>query len=204
MELLAWPGVALVLGLVAIFTFRKSLERLIDRTQKVGRAGIEAGQAIQQAGEQKPVSTADELLKDFDNALLVKREAEIRTMLDGAKLPSGGDRERVLIRYLAGASLTMTFETVYARIWGSQISALQFLNEAGANGVDSDLLKPWFEQAAAREPQAYAGDTLERWLGFLESFSLIAKSGSVVVITLEGREFLKYVIHQGYTLYKRG
>ncbi|HZD70287.1 MAG TPA: hypothetical protein VFA45_15735, partial [Actinomycetes bacterium] len=85
-----------------------------------------------------------------------------------------------------------------------QISALQFLNSTGEIGIDPELLRPWFEQAAAREPEAYAGDTLDRWLGFLENYSLIGRAGPNIVITLEGREFLKYLIQQGYTLHKRG
>jgi hypothetical protein len=204
MEFLAWPVVALILGLVGMFSFKKPFERLIDRTQKVSKAGIEAGQAIQQTAEQKPVSTADELLKDFDNALVLKREAEIRQMLDNAKLPSGGDRERVLIRYLAGASLIMTFETVYSRIWGGQIGLLEYLNSAGSEGVAVPVLRSFFDGGAAREPSMYAGDTFERWLGFLESFSLILRRGESMSITLEGREFLKYIIQQGYSIYKRG
>ena len=204
MEFLAWPAVAVVLGLVGIFAFKRPLERLIDRTQKVGKGGLEAGGAIQAAAEQQPLSKAEDLLKDFDNTLLVKREAEIRTWLEEAKLPLGGERERLLVRYLAGLSLITTFDKIYSLIWGSQIAVLQFLNSAGPSGVDPEFLRPWFDQAAAREPEAFDGDTLERWLGFLEGYFLIADAGSNVAITLEGREFLKFVIHQGYTLYKRG
>ena len=204
MGVLVWPAVVLILGLVALFIFKKPLERLIDRTQKVSKSDLETGQAIQRASEQTPVSKANELLKEFDNALLVKREAEIREWLDKAQFPPGGDRERVLIRHLAGLTVIMIFEKIYFQIWGSQIAVLQFLNSSGPTGVQPDFLRPWFEQAAAREPEAYTGDTLERWLSFLESFFLITRAGNNVVITLEGREFLKYIIHQRYTLYKRG
>jgi len=116
----------------------------------------------------------------------------------------GPDRERVLIRHLAGLMVVMMFERVYSLIWGSQIGVLQFLNSAGPAGVSAEFLRPWFDQAVAREPDAYAGDTLERWLSFLESNALISRQGSNWVITLEGREFLKYIIQQGYVLHKRG
>jgi len=188
---------------VAIFTFKKPLERLIDRTQKVSKAGLETAQEIKEAGRQQAVSKAEELLKEFDNSLLVKREDDIRQWLEKAELADGGERERVLIRHLAGLSLITQFERIYSLIWGSQIGVLQFLNSAPA-GVESESLHPWFEQAAAREPEALANDTPDRWLGFLESASLIMTVDGRVVITLEGREFLKYVIHQGHTLYKRG
>lgn len=204
MQYLVWPVVVLILGLAALFLFKQPFSRLIDRTQKVGKLGLETSQTIQTASAQASVSKADELLKIFDNSLLVKQETEIRTWLDKANLPSGGERERVLIRFLAGGALVMLFEKIYSIIWGSQIGALEFLNSSGPTGAELDSLRSWFLQGAANEPQLYAGDTFERWLSFLESYSLIAKAGNNFVITLEGREFLKYIIHQGYTLYKRG
>ena len=73
----------------------------------------------------------------------------------------GPDRERVLIRHLAGLMVVMMFERVYSLIWGSQIGVLQFLNSAGPAGVSAEFLRPWFDQAVAREPDAYAGDTLD-------------------------------------------
>ena len=78
MQLLAWPVVVLILGIIVILVFKKPLERLIDRTQKVGKGGLEAGSAIQTAPDQQRPSRVDELLRQFDNALLVKREVDIR------------------------------------------------------------------------------------------------------------------------------
>ena len=78
MQLLAWPVVVLILGIIVILVFKKPLERLIDRTQKVGKGGLEAGSAIQIAPDQQRPSRGDELLRQFDNALLVKREVDIR------------------------------------------------------------------------------------------------------------------------------
>ena len=62
-----------------IFTFQEFYKSdLLIRTQKVSKSGIETGQAIQAASEQKLVSKADQLLKEFNNALLVKRETELQ------------------------------------------------------------------------------------------------------------------------------
>jgi hypothetical protein len=204
MELIVWPAIVLILGLVCIFAFKKSLERLIDRTQKVGKGGLEAAAAIQAAEGQQPASKAEEVLKEFDNELVVKREEEIQQWLQGFRLKTTEDRERVLIRHLAVLSWVKVFEKVYSLIWGSQLGVLQFLNSVGPGGADTGVVRPWFDQAAAREPNLYAGDTPERWLGFLENQGLIQKAGPNVAITLEGREFLKYIIHQGYPLYKAG
>ncbi|MBI2152757.1 MAG: hypothetical protein HYU24_03505 [Candidatus Rokubacteria bacterium] len=202
MEFLAWPVVALILGIVAIFVFKQPLTRFLDRAEKIGKGGIQAATGAQTGGMEVKPSPADELLKAFDNALLVQREKFITAELERLHIGPGSDRERVLIRLLAALSLVQSFERTYTLIWGSQISALQFLNSAGA--VRPDLLRPEYDQAAAREPALYAGYTFDQWLHFLEVNLFILRSADTVTISLEGREFLKYLLHQGYTLYKRG
>jgi len=204
MNYLAWPLVVFILGIITIITFKKSIERLIDRTQKVSKSGLETSQTIQIIGDKHTLSKAEQLLKEFDNALIVKMEHEIVEWLEKAEVKSSDEREKVLIRYLAGLTVTALFEKVYSLIYGSQIGVLQFLNSAGSKGVEINFIQPWFEQAAAREPEWYSGDTPDRWLSFLEVYQLITKTNTNIVITLEGREFLKYIIHQGYSLYKRG
>lgn len=202
MEFLAWPAVVLILGIVAIFVFKLPLTRFLDRAQKIGKSGIEVGAGAQVSGVEVKPSPADELLKAFDNALLLEREKFIQTELERLHINSGPDRERVLIRLLAGLSLVQVFERTYTLIWGSQISALQFLNSAGT--VRVDLLRPWYDQAAAREPDLYVVYTFEQWLAFLQASVLIARTGENVAISVGGREFLKYLLHQGYSLYKGG
>lgn len=202
MEFLAWPAVVLILGIVSIFVFRQPLARFLDRAEKIGKEGIQAATSVQASGVEVKPSPADELLKAFDNALLVEREKFILAELERLHIGPGSDRERVLIRLLASLSLVQSFERTYTLIWGSQITALQFLNSAGA--VPAQFLRPWYDQAAARESEVYDGYTFDQWLGFLQASLLILRSGENVSISLEGREFLKYLLHQGYTLYKRG
>lgn len=105
MEFLAWPGVALILGIVAIFVFRQPLTRFLDRAERIGRRGIQAAAGAQTGGVEVRPSPADELLKAFDNALLLEREKFIRAELDRLHISPGADRERVLVRLLAGPSL---------------------------------------------------------------------------------------------------
>ncbi len=204
MEFLAWPGVVLILGVIFIFVFKQPISRFIDRTQKVGKTGIETGSGAQTSGVTPKLSAADELLKTFDNTLLVQKEEYIRNELEKLNLGQGPDRDRVLIRLLAALSIGQSFERTYYFIWGSQLGALELLNEFGESGLETEILRPSFEQAAAREPERYRGDTFERWLAFMEVSQLINKRDGKVYITVEGKEFLKYIVHQGYTLYKRG
>lgn len=82
------------------------------------------------------------------------------------------------------------------------MAALQSVNSVGT--VPVEFLRPWYEQAAARETELYRGYSFGEWLSFLQSSALIVRAGDNVSISLEGREFLKYLLSQGYGLYKRG
>lgn len=204
MALLNWPAVGLILGLVALFVFRTPLTRLLDRTRRIGRQGLDASDEPADSKLQIKPSAHDELRLFFDNALLVQREGQIQTELQRLNFKDATEREKFLIRLLASASIVQQFERIYSIIWGSQLGALQFLNSAGVTGVEPVALTAWYEQAAAQYADAYANYAFEQWLGFLESHQLVLSNAGRVAITLEGREFLKYLLHQGYRLYKAG
>jgi hypothetical protein len=200
--LVTLPIAILALGLLAMIVFHRPLVRLLDRTRKITRSGIEAD-APQQLLEVGP-SAGEELQRLFDNALLVQRENFIRAELERLTFREATERERFLVRLLAASAIAQQFERAYLSIWGSQLGALQALNSLGVAGADVALLRPWYEQSAARDPQAGFAYTFDQWVGFLESHQLVLKREGHVQISLEGREFLKYILHQGYPLYRAG
>lgn len=204
MTWMSWPLAGLILGLVAIFVFRQPLTRLIDRTRRIGKAGLEAEGPPKELQQPVSATASEELRRLFDNAMLVQREEQIRAELKRLEFKDTTERESFLIRILAAASIVQSFEQIYATIWGSQLVALQFLNSAGMAGVSSALLQPWYDQAAAQYPDAYASYTFNQWLGYPLSQGLVVTTPAGVAISLEGREFLKYLLHQGYSLYKVG
>jgi hypothetical protein len=187
---------------VVIFAFRQPLTRFLERANKISRAGIEAGPPRQEPEELTP-SAADELLRTFDNALLVQHEDSIRSDLDKRNI-HGPERERVLLRFLAAVVLVGQFDRSYSLIWGSQMVALQLINSAGASRLDIETLRSLYEEAAKREPETYRNYSFDQWLGFLVASSLITRDTQKVTIRLEGREFLRYVVERGYPMYNRG
>jgi len=194
---LAWPTAAVI----AMFIFRKPITSLLYRVQKVSTSGIEATPPRQEptSPELKPSSAADR--KMFDNAFLVQREELIRLDLERRGIASA-ERERSLIRFLAAAGIMVQFDRTYYLIWGSQIRALQVLNSSGSAGADASLLQPAYEMAAKQDPLVYANYTFNQWLDFFVQNALIKLEGSKVTITIEGREFLKYLVERGYVIYK--
>ncbi len=204
MTWITWPMVGLILGLVAMLVFRRPLTRLLDRTRRIGKTGLEAGEQPKELSQPVGASASEELRRLFDNALLVQREDMIRGDLAKVTFRDSTDRETFLVRVLAAASIVQRFEQIYRGIWGSQLGALHFLNSANLTGVDPGQVRPWYDQAVARHPELYESYTFEQWLGFLGSQTLIVTTASGIAISLEGREFLKYLLHQGYPLYKGG
>lgn len=201
---LTWPAVGLLLGLVVILVFRKPLSGFLERARRIGPTGIDADAAPQDVKASVKPSVAEELQKVFDNALLVQRESQLRTELDRINFKDASEREKFLIRLLIVLAISQTFERTYFRIWGSQLGALHYLNTAGLTGADLSLIRKIYDQASTREPTRYEKYSFDQWLGFLQSSQLIVRKDNLISISLEGREFLKYLLQQGYPLYKRG
>ncbi len=207
----AWPiSVSLALlifGVFFVLRFQKEISRFIDRTQRVTREGVEAGPTAIATQEVKDIakpSPADELLRSFDNQLLIEQEGLIRGYLEQKEIQNPAERERILIRYLASSYIVQRFESIYHSMWGSQLRALQLLNESEPYGVLRNALEPWYELGKTLEPDWYANYTFEQWYGFMEGMILVVNQAGTVHITVFGNEFLKYIIQSTYSLNKRG
>jgi len=210
MEHLAWPGAALVFCIVFIFVFKQPITKLINRVRKVGREGISTD-ALEK-GDQNPADasgapTAGELrylgglLETFNNTLLSHQEKVLRDELDKRNV-NPEDREKVLLRHYAALQIVFSFEKTYVSIFGSQISALQYLNTQQA--VARPLLKLYYDEAAKAEQKFYANYAFDQWLGFIQNASFITEADGKVSISLEGIEFLKYILERGYNPHKPG
>ena len=210
MAAVAWPisvclGV-LIFAIFFCFRFRNEISRFIDRTKRVSKEGVETDSLAVVTQEVKDItkpSPVDELLRPFDNRLIVEQEGLIRSDLDNSQI-RGQERERVLLRYLASAYIVQRFENVYHLIWGSQIRALQQLNESEPLGVLRNALEPWYDLGRIQEPDWYAHYSFDQWYSFMERMTLAVNQAGTVHITVFGNEFLKYMIQNTYSTNKRG
>ena len=152
-------------------------------------------------------SAADELLKTFDNQLLVEQEKLIADFLNEKNIQNVNERERVLTRYLASSYLVNRFEGIYSGVYGSQLRALEMLNESAPNGLPFAAVEAWYGVGKANYPSLYGENdeyTFERWLSYMRRMTLIITVDTSVHATVFGNEFLKYIIQNTYTLDKRG
>ena len=204
MEAFAWPITVIVIVVVAMLIFRMPLGRFLDRAKRIGTTGIDTNASDQDTAKSEVgPSAADEFARLFDNQLLVKREDWIRTELVRIVGADHTQEEKILLRIIAAQSIVQQFEATYRTIWGSQLNALEIAN-ATSDGVQLQVFETLYNQAAARHKSLYANYNFDLWLAYMKNQLLIVGRDDKIYITLDGREFLKYLIHQGYTLYKYG
>lgn len=198
-SIVAWPVTAFLVAVAAFLIFRKPLTDFIDRIRsaKTPWSTLDASGPEQPTSLPNPVETPPAtLIAMFDNQLLIQAE---RLIVDDPRLKAEtnpAQRERGLIRHLAAAQLRAAFEVIYRIIFGTQLHALRFL--AGQPTTTRRLLVPFYKDALTRYPETHRGLTFDLWFGFLVSANLVTTSEEIVSITLFGREFLKYLVDNGY------
>ncbi len=217
MSAFAWPIcvclTVLILGLVILFRHHEAISRFIDRTKHIGKAGVTTSDSTALATQTeakvtaaKP-SAADELLKSFDNQLLVEQETLITNFLDEKNIEGAAERERVLTRYLASSYIISRFEGIYSGIFGSQLRALEMLNASVPNGLPLAAVEAWYEVGKASYPDLYGENgeyIFEQWLSYMRRMTLVTTIDTNVHATVFGNEFLKYIVQNTYTMDKRG
>lgn len=201
----SWPLVALLLGIAALFLFRKPLLLFLNRADELGVAGIKvsAKSQVQPHESQPPISQVEQLASAMQSPMLTEAEDFLRKNLD-ALTTDLKEREKMLIKLLATSQISVAFERTYFHIFGSQIAALQFLNSVPAGFESPDTLQPFYDQAKAKHSDFYGSYSFENWLSFLQTQLLILRQKDKIGITVRGKEFLKYMIEQNYSFNKGG
>lgn len=104
------------------------------------------------------------------------------------------DRRRKLLCRKPSPFLCITdaFDPVYAVLWDAPIAALRLIGSAGTAGLPVARVRPIYASAAAHFPEVYDGWSFIPWLEALEQMQLITWRGPNVVLTPDGRAFLKF------------
>lgn len=197
MDAFAWPAVVVLLGITALVIVRRPLRRFVSKATSLQLWGARVEATATQQLPASKTDTSHDLMKAFDNALLVANEKEIDADLKRRGLDGKVSAIPVLVRHLAATQIAVHFERVYSVIWGSQLAILQHLNTLGNAGAQLESLRPFYQQASVSYPPLYDGYPFESYMAFLTSHMLIEIKGGSVFITLVGREFLKWLIDEG-------
>jgi hypothetical protein len=205
---LAWPT-AVVIGFLV---FRSPIKALFDRIHSFGMAGAEA-KFLPKQGSDEGFSFADNLEVQSDSASDEKKtdDRTLPTSAFGSRVQlevkeqfkneisrlSDAEARDYLISALAKERIEKVFSAAYANIFGSQIRALQLLNDNGGR-ISLDRAHAEFEVVRS-EITIFKDWTLEEFLNYLKNFQLIEKDLNGVRITLYGRAFLSFLAEQGWS-----
>lgn len=193
----AWPGAVLLLA----WCFRTEIKEALPRVKEVGPTGVKMNDAPQQQ-RVGPVDSPKELspveLGEPSKAIRLVEEKLNQQILE----ISADKRLPILLRELAQCRIFLHFERVYRIIFGSQIRALQSLNERPKVSV-SEAIR-FYDDVVKEFSPFYDDFSFERWSGFLINNSLVEMSEGYYVITDAGREFLHFITEARLPLEKPG
>ena len=198
-----WPITGLILGLVAIFAFRTSPMRLIDRTTKVGREGA-AFERPQSGGERLSNQLSlVEVMSHPISASTPEREQTIKQHVTSSNLKTEHEQIVVLIRALALSRVETEFTRIASQIFGSQVSFL--LQLAGtAQGLPGTHAETIFHHAPQEFPALHSERPYQEWLRYLQVYNLVRLDGDHIDITQYGADFLKHLVDARLTYSRYG
>jgi hypothetical protein len=198
-EILKWPIVVVVLGVVFLITQIVPIGNLIRRIIKLP-LGVEAEKQIPQqekVDEKKsPVDelihkhveagktlTAEELIRQLEESYLA-RSIDFKLRVDfeqmllselGKNQISDEDSLKFLVKYSALITYANSFEYLYTNIFGSQLRILQHLNGLHDGESSTIIYGVFYEPTAKANELIYKNYTFSNYISFLERNELISQ-----------------------------
>ena len=201
---LGWPHVSLILAVICVFVFRKSIMSLISRITSIDKTGIKTAVAPEVQREEKKKEAVQELLDAIGHTIVLEDiESRINADLEARELDTKSDTVKVLIKYLAATQIFLEFEQIHALIFGSQIFLLKQLNQVGGQGLPREKIEAHFEHVQEQFSEELGNWSVDEYLAFLVSRSLVIEKGNVYHLTNLGVEYLTWIARNGKTESKR-
>ncbi len=208
MEIFAWPLAVVLIVLVALFGFRKSVSKILE--------GIKLRKVPGAEFEQVPQPQIEEAKTDskLSPANPVQEQSEINDPVLGPKIHAlheelenlskdAGQREKLLIRAIAVWQVNHENERVARYIFGSQLEILLLLN-ARPSGETLEKVRAIYDRAVQNFPAIYTSYSFEPYLGYLERAQFVTREGDRLTVTPRGKAFLHYLVAIGDTLPRQG
>jgi hypothetical protein len=202
LEILIWPMVVLILGLVIILKCKKEIRSLIDRIHSIGKRGVAIEELPTNQFDEKRKNAVDELMESANSAVLLEMEKTIRKQLDDRGIEADGDAAKVLIHHLSATQLVLDFEQTLSLIFVSQISLLKQLNQETGRGYDKNRISYTFGLIKDGSPNALKKWTLDQYLYLLFEKGLVIFQDGTYHITNKGIEFLVWLTKIGHVDHK--
>lgn len=198
LKAVGWP-VAIVF---MVWWLRVPILSLIPRINSLKAPGLEVG--LDSAKESQIAKTEPRDLRQVSvvaglpkTDAIIALESQVRNELP--KYPRS-EHEDLLINAVAVLNLEKHFSLVYMNIFGSQIRALQAINERGGQISLTDAEEGFEEiKQAVAELRDW---TLERYTAYLESNGLLVRDSNKIKLTPVGRDFISFLVRHGLSTQK--
>ena len=190
------------------------LRALLPRIRKLGSSGVELeiSASTQKTEENSLLNDKDynpKMLKDFAGLSRSKAIADLeialhKTLDDKVMKKELEDVDKVdfLVRELAISRLVSHFQAVYNLIFGSQIRALQILNQHGSLPIGEAQL--FFASVKSADSSFYGEYKFEDWLRFLIQANCVTVDNDLISLTPTGFDFLQFLLASRLNTAKRG
>jgi hypothetical protein len=120
----------------------------------------------------------------------------IRADMDKLGIVDTQERADVLVKHLAITQLWLRAEVIYRTIFGSQIQLLKSLNTRSGS-TKAELLE-FYARAKTNFPKLYETYSFDQYLQYMRNQGLILEDApDHYIITVAGKEFLKWMTDQG-------
>ena len=192
---LGWPHFAFLFGLIFVLMFRTQIGSLLGRVTSIDKSGLKTQSAPDlQLEDHKRAEVAHELMQAIGSSVALNDvEGKIRAELVTKSLPVDTETSKVLLKYLAAATLSVQFEQIHSLIFGSQIYLLKKLNEVAGRGRTRDDLQKHFEHVKSLYLESFSDWNLEQYIDFLVGRSLIVENDGVFHVTNLGNDYLVWI-----------
>jgi hypothetical protein len=135
------------------------------------------------------------LKNSYNSTLLPEMEQRLRALTAHANPPN---REEFYFKVIAVGAIVLTYDMVWSHIYRSQLLLLYDLNRRVMPIVE---VKGYYDRVASDPTnKVYPEYSFGHWLSFLQANVLLVQHMSAMVeITPRGRDFLKYLVHCGFS-----
>ena len=198
-ELFKWPIAVIIISKLFFQIFRKPIERFIDRIRKVSKTNIETEesqhQRIPEGPEIESNNDYEKLMQQFNSPSTISIEANIKNELEKKDFDDY-KKINLLIHYLAAFQLELTYDRIYASIYGSQLVLIKLLNTKANEKKDN--LEIYFDNSVKNiYPDFYRNINFEVYMNFLIGANSISCENDEYKITQFGIDFLVFLTQAG-------
>ena len=129
----------------------------------------------------------------YSGQLQTETEGNIRAMIH-SQAPD--EREQFIVRFIATGLINAIYDHIWLTLYRSQLLVLAELNKSL---LRREQIKVYYDEAVRKSPEFYEEYSFDQWLDYLRSqLLLLEHPGQTFEITVRGKDFLKYMVHNGY------